>query len=100
MQIMTLGDFASRVNDTFTVELDQGQGKAPFVLVEARPLAAETVQAGQTREPFSLLFRNEASILFPQRIYRMHHQSTGEFGVFLVPIAREQAGFLYQAVFN
>ncbi|GAB3032406.1 MULTISPECIES: hypothetical protein [Oleiagrimonas] len=100
MQVMQLGDFASRVNETFTVSLDQGEGNAPFVLVEARPVNAPTTQSGQARDPFSLLFRNEAAILFPQRIYRMHHEATGEFGIFLVPIARERAGFLYQAVFN
>ncbi|KGI79265.1 DUF6916 family protein [Oleiagrimonas soli] len=99
MQIMTLGDFASRVNETFTVSLDEGQGNAPFVLVEARPLSGQPV-VGQSRDPFALLFRNEAAILFPQRIYQMHHEATGPFGIFLVPIAREQAGFLYQAVFN
>lgn len=100
MRVMTLGDFAARVNETFTVSLDQGQGNAPFVLVEARPLDGPTQQAGPTRDPFSLLFRNQAEILFPQRIYSMHHEATGEFGIFLVPIARERAGFLYQAVFN
>jgi hypothetical protein len=69
-----------------------------FVLVEARPLPDHGVRAART--PFSLLFRSAAPILFPQQIYTMHHPKLGEVGIFLAPIAREQAGFLYQAVFN
>jgi len=30
----------------------------------------------------------------------MKHDSLGEFGVFLVPIARDRDGFIYQALFN
>lgn len=52
------------------------------------------------RAPFSLLFRNTAAFLFPQQIYAMRHPRIGEVGIFLVPIAQERAGFLYQAVFN
>lgn len=100
MQTLTLGDFASHVNETFTVSLDHGQGNAPFTLVEARPMNEGITLAGAARAPFALLFRNEAAILFPQRIYPMQHEAMGEFGIFLVPIAREQAGFLYQAIFN
>jgi hypothetical protein len=52
------------------------------------------------REPFSLLFRNESAVLFPQRTYAMSHDGVGEFGIFLVPIARDRDGFIYQALFN
>ena len=97
MQILQLEHFAGRLNETFTV--DVADSRAPFVLVEARPLN-DTPLVGQSRHPFSLLFRNEAAIVFPQRIYSMHHETTGEFGIFLVAVARDRDGFLYQAVFN
>lgn len=97
MQVMQLEQFAGHLNETFTV--DVAESRAPFVLVEARPLN-QVPQLGQSRSPFSLLFRNEAAIVFPQRIYNMHHAGTGEFGIFLVPVARDRDGFLYQAVFN
>ena len=97
MQVLGLEDFAGRLNETFNV--DVADSRTPFVLVEARPLNQPTV-AGQSREPFSLLFRNQAAIVFPQRIYNMHHETTGEFGIFLTAIARDRDGFLYQAVFN
>lgn len=97
MQTLQLNHFAPRLNETFTVQMDHGQ--VPFVLVEARPLST-TPTVGMTREPFVLMFRNEAAVLFAQRIYTMKHEGTGEFGIFLVPVARDRDGFLYQAVFN
>jgi len=97
MQFFQLNQFASLVNQTFKVEIDQVS--TPFVLVEARPLPSQPIH-GMVREPFSLLFRHEAAVLFPQRMYSMKHDSLGEFGIFLVPIARDRDGFIYQALFN
>lgn len=95
MELLTLEHFAGCVNETFAVEFDGMQME--FVLVEARPL---TGQREAARAPFSLLFRNAAPIVFPQQIFSMRHQRVGQVGIFLVPIAQERAGFLYQAVFN
>lgn len=93
---MTLEHFAGCVNETFHAALNEGE--IEFVLVEARPLAVQAPH--QARAPFSLLFRNTALFLFPQQIYQMRHSRIGEVGIFLVPIARERDGFLYQAIFN
>lgn len=96
MELLTLEHFAGCVNETFAAEFDGMQ--VDFVLVEARPLSAARPDA--PRAPFSLLFRNGAPIVFPQKIYPLRHARVGEVGIFLVPIAQERAGFLYQAVFN
>jgi hypothetical protein len=96
MELLTLDHFAGCVNETFHAALNDGG--IEFVLVEARPLPATA--PGQARAPFSLLFRNSAALLFPQQIYQMHHPRVGNVGIFLVPIAREREGFLYQAIFN
>ena len=97
MEFLQLSHFATHLNETFAVDIEGTN--TPFTLVEARPLS-HGVMAGAVREPFSLLFRNEAAIVFPQRIYAMKSESMGEFGIFLVPIARDREGFIYQAVFN
>ena len=97
MQFFQLNHFAAHLNEVFHVEIDQVN--TPFVLVEARPLPHQPV-AGVVREPFSLLFRHEAAVLFPQRTYSMKHERLGEFGIFLVPVARDRDGFIYQALFN
>lgn len=100
MQFLALEHFATHLNETFAVTLDS-LGQTPFVLVEARPLPMTGGPIpGMVRAPFSLLFRNESAILLPQKIYQMTHVAMGEFGIFLVPIARDRDGFIYQAVFN
>nr|WP_255682831.1 hypothetical protein [Dyella sp. 2HG41-7] len=97
VQILTLEHFAGHINETFTVDL--GAGHSPFVLIEARPLQAHGFQAAM-RAPFSLFFQHASAVLFPQRIYQMESPALGAFGIFLVPVARNQDGFVYQAVFN
>ncbi|HUD40846.1 MAG TPA: hypothetical protein VMR06_02495 [Dokdonella sp.] len=96
MELLTLEHFAGCVNETFSATLEDM--RIEFVLVEARPLPTRVPDA--RRAPFSLLFRNTAAFLFPQQIYPMHHPRIGEVGIFIVPIAREREGFLYEAVFN
>jgi hypothetical protein len=96
MELLTLEHFAGCVNDTFSAALNDMD--VPFVLVEARPI--QNKAANPARAPFTLLFRNGSAFLFPQQIYVMRHPRIGEVGIFLVPVAQERDGFLYQAVFN
>jgi hypothetical protein len=96
MQLLTHEHFASCLNDTFVALLNDTT--VDFQLVEVRPLPHRAPDA--MREPFSLLFRNSASVLFPQQTYRMQHARLGEVGIFLVPIAMNREGFIYEAVFS
>jgi hypothetical protein len=96
MDLLSLDHFAGCLNETFSADL-QGMQVA-FVLVEALPLQGRVPSA--QRAPFSLVFRNESALLFPQQIYRMHHPRLGDTDIFLVPVAQDRGGFLYQAVFN
>lgn len=97
LDLLTLEHFGGCVNETFRAQLDGMQ--IEFVLVEARAQPARGAHPA-ARAPFSLLFRNSAPVLFPQQIYPMHHERLGDIGIFLVPVAQERGGFLYQAVFN
>lgn len=97
MRFLQLSDFATRLSEAFSVDIENQN--TVFTLVEAVPLPQHPLP-GAMREPFSLVFHNEAAIVFPQRIYAMKHPVMGEFGIFLVPVARDREGFLYQAVFN
>ena len=96
MHLLTVDHFTGCVNETFVAQL--GDGTVDFQLVEARSLPARA-PAG-FRSPFSLLFRNTAAVVLPQQTYRMRHGRLGEVGIFLVPVAMERGGFLYQAVFG
>lgn len=96
MDLLTLEHFAGCLNETFKVSLNDGE--VDFVLVEAQPLPAGA--PGALRAPFSLVFHNTSVLLFPQQQYPMRHPRLGELNIFVVPIARNRDGFLYQAVFN
>ncbi|MDH5833380.1 DUF6916 family protein [Luteimonas kalidii] len=96
MDLLSLEHFGGCLNETFSARL---QGiEAPFVLVQANPLPTRAADAA--RAPFSLVFRNASPLLFPQQTYRMQHPRLGELDIFLVPVAQDRDGFLYQAVFN
>src|ERR1700754_2875636 len=75
MDFLRLDHFAPHLNETFMVEIDRV--RTPFVLVEARPLPYRPAP-GLVREPFSLLFRNEAAIVFPQGTYNMSNPGMGD----------------------
>jgi hypothetical protein len=96
VQLLSLEQFAACVNETFVAALNDGT--VNFTLVEARPLPTRARDAA--RAPFSLLFLNTAPVLFPQQIYAMRHPRLGDIGIFLVPIAQNRDGFVYEAVFN
>jgi hypothetical protein len=52
------------------------------------------------RQPFSLLFRSESPVVLPQKIYRMTNATVGPIEIFIVPVARDRQGIVYQAIFN
>ncbi|MGN7774121.1 DUF6916 family protein [Phyllobacterium sp. 22552] len=97
MGIITLDIFARSVGEGFEIEM--GTGSLVFTLTEARPLP-ERGFSGMTRAPFSLLFRSESKIVLPQQIYRLKNAALGVLDIFLVPVARDRDGIIYQAIFN
>ena len=97
MRILTLQDFAAVANQGFALAV--GGASLTLSLVQVTPLAP-AVHRGQMRQPFSLLFKAASPVLLPQRLYTLAHDTMGRIDIFLVPIAREPDGIVYQAVFN
>ncbi len=93
--MLSLQNFAAAVGEEFS--LDVGTTSVPLALVEAKPLSQH---AGGMRQPFSLVFRAASQVVLPQKIYPLANPTIGRHGIFLVPIGRDPAGVLYQAVFN
>jgi hypothetical protein len=89
---LALESFAGRVGEAFT--LQTADAALPLVLEEA-----EAVPGGETRQAFSLIFRGPAEPLLPQGIQALEHAELGRLEIFLVPIARDEAGTRYQAIF-
>jgi hypothetical protein len=97
---LTATSFAPAVGEKFV--LDAGEaGSLELELVESRlhdPDAPAQDPSG-ARAPFSLLFRGPAEPILPQATYRLAHRSVGAVEIFIVPIARDESGTSYEAVF-
>jgi hypothetical protein len=85
---------AEYVNTTFTV-MDDPAVPVEILLTEVTPLRATARQ-----EMFSLLFHGPADHFLPQMMHKLAHDPLGEVDLFLVPVGRDEAGFIYEAVFN
>jgi hypothetical protein len=96
LESFTLETFEGRLGERFRVSFEPDQA-TEVELVETISLG-EDAEGG--RAPFSLLFRTELHEPYPQRIYPVEHEELGRFELFLVPIAPDERGSLYEAVFS
>ncbi|MER9553474.1 hypothetical protein [Mesorhizobium sp. M0322] len=78
---------------TFTVEA--GGRQIPLELSAVKPIAASPRPGGG----FSLLFKGPREIALPQATYLFTGES-GSHEIFIVPVAADATGRLYEAVFN
>ena len=86
--------FAECVNEVFRVTRP---GSEEF---EVR-LTEVTEQFNTPRqEAFSVVFHGPADPFIQQGTYQLSNAKLGDLELFLVPIARDQDGFQYEAVFN
>jgi hypothetical protein len=97
VQFLNFEFFSPHVNSTFALGL--GEGSVELTLTKAQKLSVHPFP-GMMREPFSLLFRSSMPVVLPQRIYPFKHEALGNLDIFIVPIARDPQGIVYQAVFN
>jgi hypothetical protein len=84
-------DFAPHVDTPFAV------GELETTLVEVRQL---DVQDPEFRQPFTLSFRGPREPILPQGTYELSHAELGTLEIFIVPVASNEAGTTYEAVFN
>ncbi len=72
---------------------------------DAEPLELELVSvtdlpSAPGQEQFSVIFRAPHNAPQAQGVYELEHAQMGTFGIFLVPVARDQQGLQYEAFFN
>lgn len=89
----TLGDFSARVGRDFAIATDAGS--VSLALEAAEPLGAGERHGGA----FELLFRGPREPVLEQAVHRME-EGGDSFEIFIVPIAQDDAGTRYQAIFN
>jgi len=95
---LVLGDFSDKIGDEFVISED-GTPPIAFTLAETELLSNWNAQV-VSRPPFSLIFAAKTMQGLPQRLYQLAHSKLGLIGLFLVPVGRDERGFLYQALFN
>lgn len=98
--LLTEKEFSKHVNTKFRVKVDS-PSPIELELVEVKPYANKDEASEQGgMERFSVFFSGPSDIFIQQGIYPLSHEQMGEFELFIVPLARNENGFRYEAVFN
>ena len=93
---LTEEEFTKHLNTRFRVTSEQ---PLELELTEVKGyLSKPNEQGGMER--FSAFFHGPGDRYLAQRVYALEHDVMGAFELFLVPIARDEKGFRYEAVFN
>jgi Domain of unknown function (DUF6916) len=93
VETFTEATFQELLNTRFRI-YPEGADPVEVELVGLTPLSTPR------QVQFSILFQGPGHVLLQQSIYPVAHDQLGEFELFLVPVARVESGFQYEAVFN
>ena len=94
---LTEQEFSQHVGTNFQLRLDQGSVNLNLSKVKGYS-SGPNEQTGMER--FSAFFDGPLNPYLPQAVYQLEHERMGQFDIFLVPIAKNDQGFQYEAVFN
>lgn len=93
MSLPGLSSFTEQVSSTFEVV----DGSSSFELKLTRVIEHSNTE---NNVAFSVFFHGPADRFMPQGTRTLCHAQFGEMDIFLVPVAKTNAGFEYEAVFN
>jgi hypothetical protein len=91
---LTKEEFAACVGQSFRLCPDHPDG---FDLVVEQ---VSELKAIEGQESFSVYFRGPADRGVPQATYPLENDRLGRLEIFIVPIARDEKGYRYEALFN
>jgi hypothetical protein len=84
----------ANLNSKFRMPFPNGEAlEVELVEVVGHPSA-------EGQEQFSAFFRAPLNAPLQQGIYQLEHAQFGTFGIFLVPVGRDERGVDYEALFN
>lgn len=86
--------FTKYLNTNFRISLGDSN------TLSAELINVSDLQFSPRQERFAIVFRGPRDPLLSQAIYPFEHDEMGEFSLFVVPIQQDDAGSLYEAVFN
>ena len=87
-------DFAAALHTRFALRQDVPQP------IELELVHVSELRSAPRQEIFSILFRGPLKTPLAQRIYQLEHAEMGTFELFIVPVAMNEQGYEYEAVFN
>jgi L-ascorbate metabolism protein UlaG (beta-lactamase superfamily) len=93
-ETLTQAAFSEQLNTKFRVHVADSN-RVDIELTEVAP-GRQTAR----QEQFSILFRGPGDAFFGQGNYKIEHEKMGAFDLLLVPVAKDDKGFYYEAVFN
>ncbi len=95
---LTEEEFSKHLNTKFRVQ----PGDGPPIDLELVEVKGYLTKAGEQTgmERFSAFFKGPTEPYLAQNTYSLQHDQMGEFPIFLVPIARDEQGVRYEAVYN
>lgn len=97
---LTEQEFSQHVNTKFRLNLETPE-PVELELVEVKTYVNKDKPGERGgMERFSVFFRGPLNAFLRQATYSLSHEKMGSFDIFLVPLAREEKGFSYEAVFN
>jgi hypothetical protein len=97
--LLTADHFRPALGQPFTIDAGEA-GKLDLKLAGVRALADETAPDPERRAPFALDFRGPAEPVLAQATYRLQNDGLGPIDIFIVPVARDQGGTDYEAIFT
>lgn len=92
--LLTHSTFSQHLNTTFQAEVDDSKQ------VELQLTEVSNVRRFPHQEQFSIVFLGPVDTYLGQGTRSLKHNEMGQFDLFIVPIAQDQEGVYYQAVFN
>jgi len=87
-------EFLKHLNTKFRIRVSEADA------VEAELTEVSERIMSPRQERFSLVFRTTNQIFLGQGQRAFEHDQMGNFGLFIVPIGRDESGTDYEAVFN
>ncbi|MGH9853326.1 MAG: DUF6916 family protein [Blastocatellia bacterium] len=91
---LSYDDFAPHVNTKFRARL----GDAPAMEIEL--IGAEDKSPSARQEQFVLTFLAPREAPARQSLFEVEHEHLGGGVIFLVPVAKDERGVSYEAIFN
>lgn len=97
---MTKETFAPRTGEVFKLSVgSEGAGGQELELTLA-DVRGTGLRGKAPREQFALHFDGPSEPVLPQSIYHLENAALGALDIFLVPVARDESGVTYEAVFT